>query len=73
MYGSQDGEWVQDDVDMDAEERATHRAGPTSTKQQEIEKERLEIEAMLTKNDRNLRDARHAVAAGSGGSLSIGY
>ncbi|CAE7904921.1 Rnf13 [Symbiodinium microadriaticum] len=63
LYGGQEGEWVQEEVENEADEEPDSALVQLQDDQREFEKERQEIEAMLAENDRNLRDARRAVAA----------
>ncbi|CAE7563794.1 TY5A [Symbiodinium sp. CCMP2592] len=63
-YGGQEGEWVQEEVtEVTGDEEPDAALVHLQEEQVEIEKERQEIEAMLAENDRNLQDARRAVAA----------
>ena len=63
LYGSQDGEWVPEDADEEGDSEPDAALAQLQEEQQEIEKERQEIEAMMAENDRNLQEARRAVAA----------
>ena len=63
LYGGQDGEWVQEEAEDEADGEPDSALVQLQEDQREIEKERQEIEAMMAENDRNLQDARRAVAA----------